>query len=176
MVNNLVFEQDMEKPVQMRHLPSYIFENTKEGLRLSCYVYRNGQPENLTGSISVLGLTQDTATRSATGTISSDETNLAYVDLPASFFYPGLVTIVMYNVSSNSNISTPILALSGVCVRVNGEAYVDTGNVIPSLASYTTLAGNIQTAATAIANNISMSAQVVTANSDRYKCVVTKSS
>lgn len=169
MVNNLIFEQDMRQPVRERQLSGSLIEGSNKGVRISCYVYRNGVAETLTGDIKCTVLDSAGNEVFFNGSRSG---NLAYANIPSSALQAGIVRLVMWD-SGTSNVRTPILILSGVVAKTLGAEYIDSGSVIPSLSNYTSYTENIQDAASVI-NRMKIEASLVTENSDRYKCEVTR--
>jgi len=164
MVNNLVFDQDMAKPVNMRNISGSLYENDDKGLRLRVRVFQNGAAITLSGSI-VAHVVRANGTLATVG--GSRSGNEAYVNIPKSCLMPGLIQISMKNV--DGSVSTTILAITGVVKVVNGSAFIDSGGVIPSLASYEALVQREEAAAATI-NGLSTSATLIAG--DRYRCNV----
>lgn len=167
MVNQLLFEQDMAKPVQLRQIHGSLFENDNNGLQIGVRVFRNGEVESLIGSIICEVMRNDGAIVVVIGERSG---NLACASIPSNCLMPGPIKMVMKNVDGEQK--TTILAVSGVVLMVNGSAYIDPGTVIPDLTEYTELVNRAEAAATSIAN-LSTDTQLIVG--DRYRCVVAKS-
>lgn len=167
MVNNLVFDQDMAKEVQLRNISGSLYENDNRGLRLTVRVFRNGVPETLAGSITA-HVVRSNGTLATVG--GSRSGNTAYVNIPSSCLMPGLVQISLKNIDGST--STTILAITGVVKVVNGSAFIDSGSVIPSLSAYEDLVER-EEAAAGIISGLSTSATLIAG--DRYRLNVTLS-
>jgi len=167
MVNNLVFDQDMAKPVNMRNISGSFYENDNRGLRITARIFRNGVAENLSGSI-VAHVVRSNGTLATVG--GSRSGNTGYVTIPSSCLMPGLVQISLKNIEGST--STTILAVSGVVKIVNGSAFIDPGNVIPSLSNYEALVTREEAAADII-SGLSTSATLIAG--DRYRLNVAHS-
>lgn len=165
MFNQVYFEQDMTRQVHVRAMNGSLYEGDNEGLQVGVKIYRNGQPENLTGTILCETIRDDGAMILTDGAISE---NLAYANIKSNCLMPGCVRIVLKNLVGTQK--TTVLAITGTVVMVNGSAYLD-DNVIPDLTEYTALTERIEAAAEAI-DGLSTSVELVAG--DRYKCIVTK--
>lgn len=166
--NNIVFEQDLAKPVCVRHLPGSLYEYDNSGLCLSVALYKNGVPVNATGDVEVTTMRADgTTAPSFTSSISG---NIVTVKVPSGALMPGLLRFVVKLISGN--VKTTILAVTGAVVAIEGSQYVDPGSVIPSLSSYENMVDAIQSAATIVA---SLSTEATPIEGDRYRCLVNKS-
>lgn len=168
MVNQLVFEQDMQKEVRLRQIHGSLFENDNNGLQVGVRILRNGVAETLAGSVICEVMRRDGTLATVNGGRSG---NLAYANIPSSCLMPGMVKIVIKNVVGTQK--TTVLAITGAVSMINGSAFIDSGSVIPDLSSYTNLVTRAETAANTV-SKLSTDAQLIAG--DRYRCIVTKSS
>ena len=129
MVNELTFDQDMGKEVRVRQITGSLFEGDNEGLRLLVNVFRAGFAENLTGEIVCEIARSDGVHVRKFGSIDG---NVASVVIPASAMIPGIVKMMLKNVTGTT--ITTLLAITGVVSPLlydpNGQTYIPTEDVI----------------------------------------------
>lgn len=116
MVNQLIFDQDLSKPVQFRQLHGSLFEADNNGLQVGVRVFKNGVAENLSGVVRCSIVCSDETIIVVNGEISG---NVATVYIPQSSLMPGTIKILLKIVDGST--TTTMLALSGVVHGMNGS-------------------------------------------------------
>lgn len=167
-VNNLVFAQDLAKPVQVRYLHGSLYEYDNNGLQLTVALYQDGEPVNAAGNIS--GTVLRSNGTMAAGITGSTSGNKASIRIPSGALMPGIIRIVVK--STQGSTKTTLLAVTGTVVMVDGSAYVDPASIIPDLTDYIALANDINIAAGNITETLEVDAAAL--EGDRYKITVSK--
>ena len=107
-----------------------IGEGDKKADRFGVRAYRNGVPENLSGTVSGLFVRADGVTVTVTdGYVSG---NLAYVTLPDTCYaVEGYFTLAIKATTAND--VTTLRIVDGMVSRTSTDANVDPGTVLPSI-------------------------------------------
>ena len=167
MLNQLSFEQDMDKEVRPRALHGSLYEGDDNGLMIQVALTRGAQKANITGSVIAEMTPCDGVMVVQNG---GHTANIAYVTIPISAMKSGPLKINLRNVERDGT-RTTILALSGFVNIVNGSSYIDPGTVIPALSDYTLLVQRAENA-TSIITGLALSATEIADNN--YKISVTR--
>lgn len=115
--------------------------------RYGVRLFRNGEPENITGASAVgYFIRPDSETVVLTGGVSG---NMAWVELEKScFMVEGTFTLSIK--ITGTDITNTLRVVDGTIVDTVKGSMIDPGNVIPSLSDYTDLAEAIEEAAESI--------------------------
>lgn len=116
MVNQLLFDQDLNKPVHLRQLHGSLYEGDNNGLQVGVRVFRDGVAENITGTVQCNVICSDNTIIRVNGTISG---NIAMAYIHQSCLTPGLIKIILKVISGDT--ATTLLALSGVVHGMDGS-------------------------------------------------------
>ena len=114
--------------------------------RYGVRLFRNGEPENVSGSVVGYFIRPDGNTVALTGSKSGNE---AWVTLSQSCCAVEGQFMLAIKITSGS-MSNTVRIIDGTIVDTVKGAVIDPGNVIPSLADYTDLAEAIEAAAESI--------------------------
>lgn len=166
MVNQLLFEQDMDKEVRVKSIHGSLFENDDNGLQVGVRITRRGVPETLEGTVICEVMRTDGTMTVVNG---YHNYNVGYAFIPSACLMPGFVRIVLKNIVQS--VKTTILAIAGTVAIVNGSAFIDPGSVIPDLTAYE---GFVDRAETAITTLSGLSFDSYLMMGDDYMCAVTK--
>ena len=97
------FVCDLSKPVQAQVLKGNVFSLDNLGSRLSVLIYDNGQPANISGSVTANCILPDGSTVNVNGSLTTENGgSKAYVDVPQScLLLPGILKIAIKCTSSS---------------------------------------------------------------------------
>ena len=97
------FVCDLSKPVQAQALKGNVFSLDNLGSRLSVLIYNNGQPANISGSVTANCILPDGSTVNVNGSLTTENGgSKAYVDVPQScLLIPGILKIAIKCTSSS---------------------------------------------------------------------------
>ena len=97
------FVCDLSKPVQAQALKGNVFSLDNLGSRLSVLIYNNGQPANISGSVTASCILPDGSTVNVNGSLTTENGgSKAYVDVPQScLLIPGILKIAIKCTSSS---------------------------------------------------------------------------
>lgn len=124
------YTQDLEQPVKVHYLDGNVFSQDNQGNVIGVEVFNNGNPAELTGSVSASIIRSDGGTVAATGALSNNKVS---VTLPAAAYaVPGVISIVL-KLTSGAVVVT-LLALVATVYASSTDAAVDPGTIIPSIA------------------------------------------
>lgn len=123
------YDQDLKNPVKVHYLHGNVFSQDNQGNIIGVKVFDNGQPVNLSGSVSAYIVRPDGVTVPATGTING---NKASVTLPeAAYAIPGVISIVL-KIAAGLIITT-LLAVVATVYASSTNSAVDPGIIIPNI-------------------------------------------
>lgn len=133
------FNQDLKEPVKVRYLDGNVFSQDNNGNLIGVYVFDNGEPATLSGSVSASIIRSDGGTVAAVGTLSGNQVS---VILPQSAYaIPGVISVVI-KLTSGSDVTT-LCAVVGNVYTSSTDTVIDPGTIIPSIE---TLIAAIETA------------------------------
>ena len=122
-------KNDLKKPLKVEYLKGNIFSQDNQGNLVGVEVFDNGEPAELTGTVSANVIRLDGATVAVSGTRDG---NKCYVVLPQSAYaVPGIVSIIIK--LTNSSVVTTVAAAVATVYRSSTDTIVDPGTIIPSV-------------------------------------------
>lgn len=120
---------ELTKPVKVEYLDGNLFSMDNAGNTIHVYTFYDGEPQEISGSISANVIRADGSTVAVSG---AKEGNRAYVILPqAAYAVPGVCTIVVK--ATDSTTVTTIAALVANVYMSSTDTPVDPGTIIPSV-------------------------------------------
>lgn len=120
---------ELTQPVKVQYIDGNMFSMDNAGNTAHVYVFYNGEPQEIVGSVSADVIRSDGTTVAITGAMSG---NRAYVIFPQSCYaVPGVVSVVI-KVAEGSTVTT-IAAFVANVYRSSTDAIVDPGTIIPSV-------------------------------------------
>lgn len=123
------FEQDVKKAVKVQYLDGNVFSQDNSGNKIGVRLFDNGEPQDVSGTISANVIRSDGVTVAVSGSSSN---NAAWVILPQSAYaVPGVISIVI-KLTSGSSITT-ICAIVANVYASSTDSVVDPGTIIPSV-------------------------------------------
>lgn len=123
------FNQDLKEPVKVRYLDGNVFSQDNNGNLIGVYVFDNGEPATLSGSVSASIIRSDGGTVAAVGTLSGNQVS---VILPQSAYaIPGVISVVI-KLTSGSDVTT-LCAVVGNVYTSSTDTVIDPGTIIPSV-------------------------------------------
>lgn len=123
------FNQDLKEPVKVRYLDGNVFSQDNNGNLIGVYVFNNGEPATLSGSVSASIIRSDGGTVAAVGTLSGNQVS---VILPQSAYaIPGVISVVI-KLTSGSDVTT-LCAVVGNVYTSSTDTVIDPGTIIPSV-------------------------------------------
>ena len=124
-------ECELTKPVKVQYIDGNMFSMDNAGNTAHVYVYYNGQPQEIVGTISAEVIRADGATVAVTGAMSG---NRAYVIFPqAAYAVPGVLSCVIK--ATEGTTTTTIAAFVTNVYRSSTDTVVDPGQIIPSISA-----------------------------------------
>lgn len=118
-------DQDLQKPVQVKHLDGNLFSNNGNGNRIGVAVYNNGEPVTLTGTVSGYAVLADGTTVPCTGTRSG---NKASILIPPAAYLPGAILISVF--LTDGTTVTTLAAIASTVIQTRTNTQVDPGSVV----------------------------------------------
>ena len=123
------FNHDLKNVVKVRYIDGNVFSMDNDGNLIGVNVYDNGEPANLSGTVSANIIRGDGATVPVTGTLAGNKVS---VILPqAAYYAAGMITIII-KLTSGSVITTLFAAVVNV-YQSSTDSIVDPGTIIPSI-------------------------------------------
>lgn len=120
---------ELTQPVKVQYIDGNMFSMDNAGNTAHVYVFYNGEPQEIVGSVSADVIRSDGTTVAITGAMSG---NRAYVIFPQSCYaVPGVVSVVI-KVTEGTTVTT-IAAFVANVYRSSTDAIVDPGTIIPSV-------------------------------------------
>ena len=138
-------EQDLQKPVRVKHLDGNFFSNNANGNRIGVAVYNNGAAVTLSGTVSGYVVLSDGTTVPCTGSRSG---NKASVLVPPAAYQPGLVLVTVF--LTDGNTVTTLAAVSANVQQARTDQQVSPGSVVTDWTN--TINAAMQSVETAAAN------------------------
>ena len=139
---------ELTEPVKVQYLDGNLFSMDNAGNTAHVYVYYNGQPQEIVGSVSADVIRADGSTVAVTGAMSG---NRAYVIFPqAVYAVPGVLSVVIK--ATEGTTTTTIAAFVANVYQSSTDTVVDPGTIIPSVDA---LIAAIQTAVASIPSDYS---------------------
>lgn len=143
-----VFETNLNtellKPLKVHYLEGNLFSQDVQSNQINVAVFKNGEPEAISGSVSADVIRPDGGTVVATG--GTIEGNVASITLPEQAYYiAGMISIVVK--LTTSGVVTSIGAVVANVYQSSTDTVIDTGTIIPSVQ---TLITQIETAVASI--------------------------
>lgn len=138
-------EQDLQKPVQVKHLDGNLFSHNGNGNRIGVRVYNNGEPVTLSGTVSGYVVTADGSTVPCTGARSG---NSASILIPAAAYQPGAVFVTVFLTDGSTVTTLASVATNVLQARTNNQ--VSPGSVVTDWTN--TINAAMQAVETAAAN------------------------
>ena len=137
------FGQDLSNAVKVQYIIGNVFSMDNLGNRVGVYVYKDGAPYALTGTISGNVIRADGGTVAVTGSLNE---NRAWIDIPQSCYtVPGRISIVIKNTSDS--VVTTLCAVVANVYQSSTDTVIDPGTIIPSIEALIT---EIETAVASI--------------------------
>lgn len=137
------FGQDLSNAVKVQYITGNVFSMDNLGNRVGVYVYKDGAPYSLAGTISGNIIRADGGTVAVTGSLSE---NRAWIDLPQSCYtVPGRISIVIKNTADS--VVTTLCAVVANVYQSSTDTVIDPGTIIPSIEA---LIAEIETAVASI--------------------------
>lgn len=120
---------ELTQPVKVQYIDGNMFSMDNAGNTAHVYVFYNGEPQEIVGSVSADVIRSDGTTVAITGAMSG---NRAYVIFPQSCYaVPGVVSVVI-KVTEGTTVTT-IAAFVANVYRSSTDTIVDPGTIIPSV-------------------------------------------
>ena len=120
---------ELTQPVKVQYIDGNMFSMDNAGNTAHVYVFYNGEPQEIVGSVSADVIRSDGMTVAITGAMSG---NRAYVIFPQSCYaVPGVVSVVI-KVTEGTTVTT-IAAFVANVYRSSTDTIVDPGTIIPSV-------------------------------------------
>ena len=120
---------ELTQAVKVQYLDGNLFSMDNAGNTAHVYVYYNGQPQEIVGSVSADVIRADGSTVAVTGAMSG---NRVYVIFPQSVYaVPGVLSVVI-KVTEGST-TTTIAAFVANVYQSSTDTIVDPGTIIPSV-------------------------------------------
>lgn len=139
---------ELTQPVKVQYLDGNLFRMDNAGNTAHVYVYYNGQPQEIVGSVSADVIRADGSTVAVTGAMSG---NRVYVIFPQSVYaVPGVLSVVIKVTEGTT--TTTIAAFVANVYQSSTDTVVDPGTIIPSVDA---LISAIQTAVASIPSDYS---------------------
>ena len=122
---------ELTKPVKVEYIDGNMFSMDNAGNTAHVYIYYNGQPQEIVGSVSAEVIRPDGGTVAVTGAMSG---NRAYVIFPqAVYAVPGAISCVIKVTEGTT--TTTIAAFVANVYRSSTDQAIDPGQLIPSISS-----------------------------------------
>jgi len=122
---------ELTKPVKVEYIDGNMFSMDNAGNTAHVYIYYNGQPQEVVGSVSAEVIRPDGGTVAVTGAMSG---NRAYVIFPqAVYAVPGAISCVIKVTEGTT--TTTIAAFVANVYRSSTDQAIDPGQLIPSISS-----------------------------------------
>ena len=122
---------ELTKPVKVEYIDGNMFSMDNAGNTAHVYIYYNGQPQEVVGSVSAEVIRPDGGTVAVTGAMSG---NRAYVIFPqAVYAIPGTISCVIKITEGTT--TTTIAAFVANVYRSSTDQAIDPGQLIPSISS-----------------------------------------
>lgn len=120
---------ELTQPVKVQYIDGNMFSMDNAGNTAHVYVFYNGEPQEIVGSVTADVIRSDGTTVAITGAMSD---NRAYVIFPQSCYaVPGVISVVI-KVTEGSTVTT-IAAFVANVYRSSTDTIVDPGKIIPSV-------------------------------------------
>ena len=177
-INNW-FNQDINQAVPVRFIENgNMFSHNGDGNILGVYLYNNGSPYTVTGTVTGYAVLPDGTTVPCVGSKSG---NSASVIVPAAAYQPGQILVSVF--VSDGTHTTTVLAVSVNVVQTRTGTQVDPGSVVSDWTN--TINAAMQEVETAADNIVDVLAkpytdltfpvalgQYMTHNGGVYRCIV----
>ena len=122
---------ELTKPVKVEYIDGNMFSMDNAGNTAHVYIYYNGQPQEVVGSVSAEVIRPDGGTVAVTGAMSG---NRAYVIFPqAVYAIPGMISCVIKITEGTT--TTTIAAFVANVYRSSTDQAIDPGQLISSISS-----------------------------------------
>lgn len=120
---------DLKSIISVKYIRGNLFSQDNMANLIGVELLENGEPANVSGTVSANVLRADGATVAVSGTLSG---NMASVTLPqAAYAVPGMLSVAV-KLTSGSTITT-IGAIQAIVYRTSSDTIVDPGTIIPSV-------------------------------------------
>lgn len=135
---------ELQEPVKVQYLNGNLFSQDNQGNVINVAVFDNGEPAEITGTVSGSVIRSDGGTVALSG--GTIEGNVASITLPSAAYYvPGVVSIVIK--LTTDGVITTLAAVVANVYRTSTDTAIDPGTIIPSIQ---TLISAIETAVASI--------------------------
>ena len=139
------YEQDLQKPVEVRYPKGNLFSNNGNGNRIGVVVTNNGEAVTLSGTVSGYAVLSDGTTVPCTGSRSG---NKASILVPPAAYLPGAIFVTVF-LTDGSTVTT-LAAVSSTVLQARTDSQVDPGSVVTDWTN--TINAAMQSVQTAAAN------------------------
>ena len=122
---------ELTQPVKVQYIDGNMFSMDNAGNTAHVYVFYDGEPQEISGSISATVIRADGSTVAVSGAMSG---NRAYVIFPqAAYAVPGVISVVIK--ATDGTTVTTIAAFVANVYRSSTDTIVDPGTIIPSVSA-----------------------------------------